>query len=205
MLGSPPCFRCSRAVIDHVGGESKFGKRKKVDCLPHHVCQFAQYLPVNVCLEAAKNLDQLPSWTAPDNTLILQAFEWYMPADRRHWKRLTASLPDFKAIGVDQIWTPPGCKGMDPSGNGYDIYDLYDLGEFDQKGSVATKWGIRKELEDLVCQAQALDIKIIWDAVLNHKAGADFPETFEAVEVDQKSKLTSFTRSSPDPGKGSSC
>ncbi|KAJ5892046.1 CAZyme family GH13 [Penicillium subrubescens] len=136
--------------------------------------------------EAAKNLDQLPSWTAPDNTLILQAFEWHVPADRRHWNRLKAALPDYKALGVDQIWVPPGCKGMDPAGNGYDIYDLYDLGEFDQKGAISTKWGSRKELEDLVCQAQALDIKIIWDAVLNHKAGADFPESFEAVEVDPK-------------------
>lgn len=77
---------------------------------------------------------------------------------------------------------------MDPLGNGYDIYDLYDLGEFDQKGAVATKWGTRQELEDLIYQAAALDIKIIWDAVLNHKAGADFPETFSAVEVDPKSK-----------------
>ena len=147
-------------------------------------------------LEAAKNLDQSPSWTAPDNTLILQAFEWHVPADRRHWNRLKADLPDFKAIGVDQIWIPPGCKGMDPAGNGYDIYDLYDLGEFDQKGAISTKWGTRKELEDLVFQAQALDIKIIWDAVLNHKAGADFPESFQAVEVDPKSKSTLFTATS---------
>ncbi|KAJ5167849.1 CAZyme family GH13, partial [Penicillium canariense] len=135
---------------------------------------------------AAKNLDQLPSWTAPDNTLIVQAFEWHVPADRHHWSRLKAALPDLKAIGADKIWIPPGCKGMDPSGNGYDIYDLYDLGEFDQKGSIATKWGTRKELEDLICHAQALSIDIIWDAVLNHKAGADFPERFEAVEVDPK-------------------
>jgi alpha-amylase len=116
-----------------------------------------------------------------------------MPADRRHWNRLKNALPEYKAIGVDQIWIPPGCKGMDPNGNGYDIYDLYDLGEFDQKGSVSTKWGTRQELEDLVCQAQTLNIQIIWDAVLNHKAGADFPESFEAVEVDPKSRLTVVT------------
>ncbi|KAJ5493288.1 Alpha-amylase A type-3, partial [Penicillium diatomitis] len=143
--------------------------------------------PCLICTEAAENLDQLPSWDAPDeNTLILQAFEWHVPADRCHWKRLKAALPDFKTIGVDQLWIPPGCKGMDPLGNGYDIYDLWDLGEFDQKGAVATKWGTRQELEDLICEAEALEIKIIWDAVLNHKAGADFPEAFPAVEVDSK-------------------
>ncbi|CAG7994898.1 unnamed protein product [Penicillium nalgiovense] len=136
--------------------------------------------------EAAANLQQLPSWTAPDNSLILQAFEWHVPADRQHWRRLQNALPEYKAIGVDQIWIPPGCKGMDAHGNGYDIYDLYDLGEFDQKGAVPTKWGTKRELEDLMCQAQALGIGVIWDAVLNHKAGADYPEPFQAVKVDPK-------------------
>ncbi|KAJ5894935.1 CAZyme family GH13 [Penicillium taxi] len=136
--------------------------------------------------DAAKHLDRLPSWTAPDNTLIMQAFEWHVPSDKRHWNRLKAALPGFKAIGVDQLWVPPGCKGMDPSGNGYDIYDLFDLGEFDQKGSISTKWGTRKELEDFVHQAQSMGIGIIWDAVLNHKAGADFPEICPAVKVDPK-------------------
>lgn len=72
---------------------------------------------------------------------------------------------------------------MDANGNGYDIYDLYDLGEFDQKGAVGTKWGTRAELEDLVREASALDVGILWDAVLNHKAGADGVERFEGVRV----------------------
>lgn len=139
--------------------------------------------------EAAANLEQLPSWNAPDNSLILQTFEWHVPADRQHWRRLQNRLPEYKAIGVDQIWVPPGCKGMDANGNGYDIYDLYDLGEFDQKGAVPTKWGTKRELEDLMCQAQNLGIGVIWDAVLNHKAGADYPEPFQAVKVDPKRKI----------------
>lgn len=73
---------------------------------------------------------------------------------------------------------------MDTNGNGYDIYDLYDLGEFDQKGAVRTKWGTRGELEDLVRDANALGVGVLWDAVLNHKAGADSVERFEGVRVD---------------------
>ncbi|KOC12109.1 alpha-amylase [Aspergillus flavus AF70] len=73
---------------------------------------------------------------------------------------------------------------MNSSGNGYDIYDLYDLGEFDQKGSRTTKWGSRRELEDLVEEAKSLGVGVYWDAVLNHKAGADYPERFQAVKVD---------------------
>jgi alpha-amylase len=73
---------------------------------------------------------------------------------------------------------------MNPFGIGYDIYDLYDLGEFDQKGAVATRWGSKKDLQDLVLAAQDTKIGIYWDAVLNHKAGADSTESFTAVKVD---------------------
>lgn len=73
---------------------------------------------------------------------------------------------------------------MGPSGNGYDIYDLYDLGEFDQKGTRATKWGPKEELLEFTWAAQDLGIGIYWDAVLNHKAGADYTERFLAVQVD---------------------
>ena len=119
----------------------------------------------------------------------MEAFEWHVPADRRHWTRLKLALPKLKAIGVDMIHLPPGCKGMDPAGSGYDIYDLYDLGEFDQKGAIPTKWGTKEELEDLICQARELGMHVLWDAVLNHKAGADFAERFKAVKVDPKRKI----------------
>ncbi|KAL4907745.1 hypothetical protein BDW74DRAFT_148051 [Aspergillus multicolor] len=129
-------------------------------------------------------LQALPSWTAPDNSLLFQGFEWHVPADGLHWARLARALPGLKAIGVDSIWLPPGCKGMDVNGNGYDIYDLWDLGEFEQKGATRTKFGTREELQELVKAAKELGISVIWDAVLNHKAGADFPEECQAVRVD---------------------
>ncbi|KAL1962403.1 hypothetical protein VTN77DRAFT_9742 [Rasamsonia byssochlamydoides] len=138
--------------------------------------------------EEAESLKKLPSWNAPDNVLMFQAFEWYVPDDRRHWHRLRQALPDLKEIGVDNMWIPPGCKAMNPSGNGYDIYDLYDLGEFHQKGTIATKWGTKHELERLVNTARQLDIGVYWDAVLNHKAGADHPERFRAVKVDPQDR-----------------
>jgi alpha-amylase len=89
--------------------------------------------------------------------------------------------------GIDNLWIPPGCKASSPSGNGYDIYDLYDLGEFDAKGSVGTKWGTKQELLDLVNKANEVGVGIYWDAVLNHKAAADKTEKCKAVEVDPNS------------------
>ncbi|KAB8339099.1 hypothetical protein FH972_022035 [Carpinus fangiana] len=126
--------------------------------------------------------------TTPENATLLQAFEWNVPADQKHWLRLQAALPSLKEIGVTSVWIPPACKASSPKGNGYDIYDLYDLGEFDQKGGVATKWGTKKELQDLCWRAGELGVGIYFDAVLNHKAGADTKEKCRAVEVDENDR-----------------
>ncbi|KAF1981494.1 glycoside hydrolase family 13 protein [Aulographum hederae CBS 113979] len=124
----------------------------------------------------------------PDNHCFLQGFEWYVPADQKHWQRLLGALPDLKAAGIDNLWIPPACKASSNQGNGYDIYDLYDLGEFDQKGGKSTKWGPKEELLELSDKAQELGIGLYLDAVLNHKAGADEKEKCMAVEVDQNDR-----------------
>jgi alpha-amylase len=95
---------------------------------------------------------------------MMQAFEWYVPDDQKHWKRLCDNIPAMKATGIDNIWVPPGCKASSKSGNGYDVYDLYDLGEFDQKGSKSTKWGTKEELLALVKKANETGVGIYWDA-----------------------------------------
>lgn len=134
-------------------------------------------------LETSDDLEKSLQRGGPQNTLMLQGFEWHVPADQKHWQRLKMALPSLRDAGVDNIWIPPGCKGMDPSGTGYDIYDLYDLGEFDQKGSMATRWGPKDDLQALLAAACECGIGTYWDTVLNHKAGADFTEKFSAVKV----------------------
>ncbi|RMZ82365.1 hypothetical protein DV737_g2107, partial [Chaetothyriales sp. CBS 132003] len=119
----------------------------------------------------------------PENFTMLQAFEWYVPDDNKHWQRLTKALPGLRATGIDNLWIPPACKASSPSGNGYDIYDLYDLGEFDAKGSKGTKWGTKAELLELAHKAKELGIGIYFDAVLNHKAAADHTEKCRVVKV----------------------
>lgn len=103
----------------------------------------------------------------PENMTMMQAFEWYVPDDHKHWKRLCDNIPQMKATGIDNIWVPPGCKASSPSGNGYDVYDLYDLGEFDQKGGKETKWGTKEELLALVNKANETGVGIYWDAGKN--------------------------------------
>ena len=86
------------------------------------------------------------------------------------------------------LWLPPGCKGNYANGNGYDCYDLWDLGEFEQKWGRSTKWGSREELQDLIESAKECGIELVWDAVLNHKTAGDSLDECWAVEVDRGGK-----------------
>ena len=68
---------------------------------------------------------------------MLQGFEWFIPADGEHWNRIAAEAERFAKMGFTDIWLPPAYKGHEGDKDvGYGVYDLFDLGEFDQKGSV---------------------------------------------------------------------
>lgn len=125
---------------------------------------------------------------------MFQGFEWYVPADHQHWRRLEKALPTLAALGVTSMWIPPACKASWYTGNGYDIYDLYDLGEFDQKGSRHTKWGTKEELVAMAESAARYGIRILFDAVLNHKAAADYSEEVAAIKYEGEGKFVVWVR-----------
>jgi alpha-amylase len=62
--------------------------------------------------------------------------------------------------------------------------DLWDLGEFNQKGTTRTKWGTSDELTALSKVATDQGMDLYFDAVLNHKASADEQFTCQAIQVD---------------------
>src|SRR6185312_11012772 len=111
------------------------------------------------------------------NGTILQAFHWYLPADGKLWNQLKVDAQKLSEMGITAVWIPPPGKGTTGSHSiGYDAYDIYDLGEFDQKGSVRTKYGTRNELITAVAALQQAGIKVYVDVVLNHMGGADEKE-----------------------------
>lgn len=121
---------------------------------------------------------------AEKNETMMQYFEWYLPDDGLLWRRAAARADALAAAGVTQIWLPPAYKGTSRSDVGYGVYDLYDLGEFDQKGTVRTKYGTKEEYKAAVRALQKAGIKVFADIVLNQKMGADGTERVQAVEVD---------------------
>lgn len=120
--------------------------------------------------------------------VMMQAFEWDTPADGGYYKFLRENAKKIKDAGIDGLWLPPMCKGGGDQDVGYGIYDLWDLGEFDQKGTVRTKYGTKKELLEAIDELHKNHIKVYADVVLNHKGNADFEEEFMARMVDQNNR-----------------
>lgn len=115
------------------------------------------------------------------NGVMMQYFHWYIPPDGTLWNQVKDNAKDLAASGVTSLWLPPAYKG---TGGGYDVgygvYDMFDLGEFDQKESIRTKYGTKDEYIAAVKAAQAAGIRIYADVVLNHKMGADHTEEAQA-------------------------
>ena len=123
------------------------------------------------------------------NGVMMQWFHWYTNDDGQHWKRLMEEAPNLAKVGITALWLPPAYKGMDGAKDvGYSTYDLFDLGEFDQKGSIRTKYGTKEEYLSAVRTCCSFGIEVYADAVFNHKMGADFQEEFEAVPLDDNNR-----------------
>ncbi|HMI85532.1 MAG TPA: alpha-amylase family glycosyl hydrolase, partial [Polyangiaceae bacterium] len=110
----------------------------------------------------------------PDETsgVMLQAFYWEPPAGTTSWwKMLEGKVCDLRKSGITAIWIPPPTKGASSADMGYGVFDRYDLGEYNQKGTMATRWGTRAELESMVAAMHAAGIRVYADVVMNHMMG----------------------------------
>ena len=66
--------------------------------------------------------------------VLMQYFEWYLPSQPFLFQKTQEDAKHLHDIGITALWLPPAYKGMAGSNDvGYGVYDLYDLGEFDQK------------------------------------------------------------------------
>ncbi len=114
---------------------------------------------------------------------LMQYFEWYLPSDQLLWKRVAYQAAQLQQLGITTLWLPPAYKGNGGKYDvGYGVYDMYDLGEFDQKGSVPTKYGTKDEYIQAIQALHQHQIEVLADAVFNHRMGADETEEVMAHE-----------------------
>ena len=119
------------------------------------------------------------------NGVMMQYFEWYLNCNKNLWNTVKKKGEVLSKLGVTSLWLPPAYKGIGGASEvGYAVYDVYDLGEFDQKGSIATKYGTKDEYLSAIVELQQSGIDVYADIVLNHKMGADKSQTIKAVKCD---------------------
>ena len=108
------------------------------------------------------------------NGTMMQYFEWYLDVEEGLWNKVADDAENLSNLGITSVWLPPAYKGMAGKNEvGYGVYDLYDLGEFNQKGSVPTKYGTKDEYIRAIESLKRNFINVYADIVLNHKMGAD--------------------------------
>ncbi len=119
------------------------------------------------------------------NGTIMQYFEWYLECEQNLWNKVRRDAENLSELGITAIWLPPAFKGIGGKDEvGYGVYDLYDLGEFEQKGTIKTKYGSKDEYIECIKALKQIGIEAYADIVLNHKMGADMLQTIPATKVD---------------------
>lgn len=130
----------------------------------------SNYKPINENFK----INSYQNTSNPD--LILQSFYWAVPNGT--WYNTVASrLQDIANLGFTILWMPPPSKtyGPGPDSNGlqmgYEPYDYYDLGQYNQQGSVNTRFGSKSDLLNLINRTNNLNMSAMADIVLNHNRG----------------------------------
>ncbi|TDX52729.1 alpha-amylase domain-containing protein [Orenia marismortui] len=143
------------------------------------------------------------------NPTLMQAFYWELdkgeyakkyPEEHNFWQLLGQRSEELASVGISELWFPPANKVHEPIDEGYGTYDLWDLGEFDQAGSIRTKYGTKEELEEAIDSLHQVGIKAYYDVVFNHRIAAG-NQNLEVVPLATGEKAKAYTKLSPLKGR----
>src|SRR5215470_15853271 len=100
------------------------------------------------------------------------------------WDHLAAQANAFANAGFTAIWMPPPLKGASGSfSSGYDLFDDYDLGAKNQKGTIPTRYGTREKLQRCAAVMRANGIDVYVDLVENQRDGDDGHFNFKYLDA----------------------
>lgn len=112
-----------------------------------------------------------------ENITLFQFFHWYYSAEGNLWQHARDEAGQLAEWGITYVWLPPAYKSFKGTEEpGYAVYDLYDLGEFNQHGSIRTRYGTKEEYLECIQAFHSKGVKVLADIVLNHRLGGDKTE-----------------------------
>jgi len=99
------------------------------------------------------------------------------------WNEIAEKIPELAEVGYGALWLPPPQKASGALSVGYDLWDPFDLGGKDQRGTVKTRYGTEEELLRLIETAHRFGMRVYFDNIMNHRA-FDIPGYNENTPVD---------------------
>ena len=112
----------------------------------------------------------------PKNALSEVVLQWF----ETDWSEMRYRLPEVAEMGYHYVWIPPPTKSpvagtIKWSNLGYSLYDRFDIGQYPQRGTWATRFGTKGELQQLTQDLHACGLGLLPDVVMNHNgSGPDF-------------------------------
>lgn len=104
--------------------------------------------------------------------VMMQAFYWDVPGNGVWWNTVSSKVPSWSSAGIDAIWLPPATKAAGGGYSmGYDPFDYFDFGSYNQMGNTETRFGSLSEIQSLISTAHSNSISVIADIVVNHCSG----------------------------------
>ncbi len=141
--------------------------------------------------------------------VMMQAFYWDVPAGGNWWQTIQGKVQSWSNAGIDAIWLPPVSKAQNgPFSMGYDPFDYFDFGDYNQMGSIETRFGSKTELQSLISAAHGAQLSVIADIVINHNSGGDLepnPYTGNPYYTDFNPLSGKFYRSASDFHPNANC
>ncbi|KAF6155684.1 hypothetical protein GIB67_007121 [Kingdonia uniflora] len=98
------------------------------------------------------------SGTGSGYEILCQGFNWESNKSGRWYTELMDKVTELSSLGFTVIWLPPPTQSVSPEG--YMPSDLYNLN---------SRYGSMEELKTLVKTFHKAGIKVLGDAVLNHR------------------------------------
>ncbi len=111
--------------------------------------------------------------------VMMQGFYWDVPAGGTWWNTMKGKAYELRYMvggspkyGINRMWFPPASKAQGGGYSmGYDPHDYYDLGQYNQDGTIETRFGSQAELKAAVAKYKSYGVSAMADIVLNHRSG----------------------------------
>lgn len=91
-----------------------------------------------------------------------------------NWNELATKMPEIAEAGYTSLWLPPPSKAGSVYSVGYDLFDPFDLGDLNQRGTIPTHYGTKAELLHMIEVAHRFGLRVYFDNIMNHR-GFDVP------------------------------